>query len=103
MNKKLLSILSICKKAGKVISGEFSVLKAIQSETAVYIIIAENASQNTQKKFKDKATYYNIDYVVYGDKDALSHAIGNVNRTTFAITDEGFYKKMKMYIEEEIK
>ncbi len=28
MNKKLLSMLSICQKAGKIVSGEFAVEKA---------------------------------------------------------------------------
>lgn len=103
MNKKILSILSICKKAGKILSGEYAVEKAIQEKKALYVIIPEDASDNTKKKFINKATYYKIDYIVYGQKEILSHAIGAVNKTTYAIMEEGFYKTLKENIKKDIK
>lgn len=102
MNKKLLSMLSICQKAGKIASGDFAVEKALQNGSAFYIIIASDASQNTKKKFENKAFYYKTDCVIFGEKVLLSHSIGKVNRTVFAILDEGFYDKIKLYIESDI-
>lgn len=102
MNKKLLSMLSICQKAGKIVSGDFAVEKALQNGSAFYIIIANDASQNTKKKFENKAFYYKTDCVIFGEKVLLSHSIGKVNRTVFAILDEGFYNKIKLYIESDI-
>ena len=102
MNKKLLSMLSICQKAGKIASGEFAVEKALQDGSAFYIIIANDASENTKKKFENKAFYYKTDCVIFGEKAVLSHSIGKANRTVFAILDEGFYNKIKLYIESDI-
>lgn len=103
MNKKLLSMLSICQKAGKIASGEFAVEKALQDGSAYYIIISKDASENTKKKFQNKAFYYKVENTVYGEKEVLSHSIGKVNRTVFAILDEGFFKKIKQYIDDESK
>ncbi len=103
MNKKLLSMLSICQKAGKIVSGEFAVEKALQGGSALYVIIANNASENTKKKFENKSFYYKIEYIIYGEKEVLSNSIGKYNRTVFAILDEGFYKKIREYIENDIK
>lgn len=103
MNKKLLSMLSICQKAGKIVSGEFAVEKALQDGSALYVIIANNASENTKKKFENKSFYYKIEYIIYEEKEVLSNSIGKYNRTVFAILDEGFYKKIREYIENDIK
>lgn len=103
MNKKLLSLLSICQKAGKIVSGEFAVEKALQDGSALYVIIANDASQNTKKKFENKSFYYKIDYNIYGEREILSHSIGKINRAVFAILDEGFSNKIKQYIQDDIK
>lgn len=103
MNKKLQSMLSLCQKAGKMASGEFAVEKALQDGSALYVIIASDASENTKKKFENKAFYYKIENVIFGEKEKLSHSIGKFNRTVFAILDEGFYLKIKEYIENDIK
>ena len=46
---RALSMLSIAAKAGKVQSGGFLTEKAIQEGVAYFVIIAEDASGNTQK------------------------------------------------------
>ena len=103
MNRKLLSMLSICQKAGKIASGDFAVEKALQERNALYVIIANDASENTKKKFENKAFYYKVESVIYGEKEQLSHCIGKFNRAVFAILDVGFCKKIMQYIENDIK
>ena len=46
-------MLSIAKKAGKVASGEFMTENAVKSGGAALVIVAEDASDNTKKKFKN--------------------------------------------------
>lgn len=103
ITRKLMSMMSLCQKAGKMVSGELSVEKAIQSGAVLYVIVPEDASKNTIEKFKNKTNYYEIDFVVYGEKEILSHAIGKVNRTVIGITDEGFSYKIKEHIENITK
>ena len=46
---KILSMLGLAKKAGKLAGGEFSVEKAVKSGRAAVVIVAADASQNTHK------------------------------------------------------
>lgn len=82
-------------KAGKVVSGEFSVETAIKDGQVFLCIVAGDASDNTKKKFKNMCTYRNIDLIEFGDKTLLGAAIGKEFRATIGIVDEGFAKTIK--------
>jgi ribosomal protein L7Ae-like RNA K-turn-binding protein len=92
--QKLLNLLGLAKRAGKLITGEELVIKSIQMEKARLVFIASDASENTKKKISDKATYYEVPFTMSFDTDTLSHAIG-ANRKAVAISDSGFAKKME--------
>lgn len=63
MFHKSLSLLSICQRAGKLVSGEVAVENAIRSHEVCLIIVSEDASENTKKKFKNSSEYYKIDFM----------------------------------------
>lgn len=50
---KILSYLGFATRARKAVSGEFSVEKSIKQRKAKLVIVSEEASQNTRKKFTD--------------------------------------------------
>ena len=81
---KVLSLISLATKAGRCASGEFM--------TASLVVVAEDASDNTKKKFRDMCKFYKVPMIVYGDKDTLGHAMGKQFRASLAILDEGFAK-----------
>lgn len=65
---KVLSMLGIAAKAGGVASGEFSTEKAVKDGRAWLVIVASDASENTQKHFRDMTTFYEVPMYVYGEK-----------------------------------
>lgn len=100
MNKKILSMFSLCQRAGFMISGEISVEKSVQSGEALIVIVPEDASENTKEKFENKAKHYNINFYIFSDKQTLSHAIGKDNRSVFAITSENFSRRIVELLEK---
>lgn len=90
MRNKTLSLIGLASRARKVSSGEFSVEKAIKSYNAFLVIIAEDASDNTKKKFSDMCSYYETPIIFYSSKDELGHSIGKEYRASLAILDENF-------------
>ena len=90
MNKKVLSLLSLCMKARKLEIGETACEIALQNGGAKLVLIAEDASVGTGKKFVNKAFYYKVPVVFYGSRDEISKAIGKENRVVVAVTDSGF-------------
>lgn len=94
MDKKLFQILGLCQKAGKLASGETGCLNAIRNSSAELIIVAEDASDNTKKKFSDSAGFYNRKLIAIGDKLELGRAIGKDERAVLCVIDSGFAKKI---------
>ena len=89
-NRKILNLLGLAQKAGKVASGEFSAEKAIKSGQAKMAVISADASGNTTKKFENMCKWYHVPVIIFADKASLGHCLGRTDRTSVAVTDEGF-------------
>lgn len=94
LSNEMMSILGLCARARQLSSGSI-LLNDIRNHKVKIVIIAEDASDNTKKKITDKCHYYCIDYVVMGDADSISKAIGKNNRVALGILDKGFADKIK--------
>lgn len=89
VSKKIYSYIGLAQKAGKLAAGEFLTEKAIKEGKAKLILIAEEASANTRKKFIDSGTYYSIPVYLLGSKEELGHAMGKEFRASAAVLEEG--------------
>ena len=86
---RVISMISIAAKGRNLVSGEFAVEKAVKCGKAYLVVVAEDASDNTKKQFRNMCEFYEVPMVVYGNKDTLGHFIGMQMRANIAITDEG--------------
>ena len=98
---KALSLIGLATKAGKTVSGEFSTEKEVKSKRAALVIVADDASDNTKKKFKNMCDYYHVPICFYKDKDTLGHAMGKQFRASLAILDEGLAKGIRKHMDTE--
>ena len=57
---KALSMIGLATKAGKVASGEFCTEKEVKSGRACLVIVADDASDNTKKKFQNMCDFYQV-------------------------------------------
>mgnify|MGYP003159761849 CR=1 FL=1 len=57
---RVLSMLGIAAKAGSVASGEFSTEKAVKEGRAYLVIVAQDASDNTKKMFRNMTDFYQV-------------------------------------------
>ena len=85
----VLRMIGLAAKAGKVVSGEFMTENAVKSKEAYLVIIAQDVSNNTRKKFGNMCSCYKVEMCEYADKDALGHAIGKEFRASLAVIDKG--------------
>ena len=102
MHKRVKSLLGLCQKAGLLVSGAYACEKALQERTAKLVVVALDASDNTRKKFVNKAFYYEVPTLLYGDMETLSRTIGKANRAVAIITDEKMAGKVANEIEVAI-
>lgn len=95
MINRFFSLLGLCQKAGRLKSGEFQTESAVKDGSAWLVIIAEDSSDNTKKKFKDMCSFYEVECMELGTKETLAMAIGKELRSSLAVCDEGFANSLK--------
>ncbi len=92
---RILSAISLATKAGKTVSGEFSVEKAVKEGKAKLVVVSAEASDNTKKMFKNMCEFYKVPAYFYGTKEGLGHFMGKEFRASMAVTDEGLAKAVE--------
>lgn len=98
MNKpKLLSLLGLAMRAGKLVTGEGLTITDIRKNKTNIVFVASNASDNTKKKIKDKCLFYQVPYNDELTQEEISQAIGRL-RMVCGVNDPGFAKKMEELI-----
>lgn len=86
---KVLSLLGLAMRGHNLVAGEFQTENAVKDGSAMLVIVAEDASENTKKLFRDKGSFYNVPVLSYGTKEMLGRAIGREQRSSLAVTDAG--------------
>ena len=91
-NNRVLSLIGLATKAGKTVSGEFSTEKSVKTGKGLLVIVAEDASENTKKKFRNMCSFYEVPIFFFSDKESLGRAMGKEYRACLAVQDENFAK-----------
>lgn len=100
-NSKILSLIGLATKAGKIVSGEFSTEKSVKTGNGFLVVAAEDASENTKKKFRNMCSFYQVPICFYGDKESLGRAMGKEYRACLAVQDENFAKAIMKELGKE--
>ena len=93
-NDRILSLLGLAIKSGNLVSGEFMTEKAVKGRKAHLVIVSEEASDNTKKKFKNMCSFYEVPLYFYETMEELGHCIGKTFRASLAVTSEGLAKSI---------
>mgnify|MGYP005805722077 FL=1 len=102
-NKKARFLIGLSMKAGKIAGGEFAAEKAVKQGKAYLLVLAEDASANTEKKFRNMCAYYGVPLVRYLDKEALGKAIGREYRACLAVLDENLAREIRQQLAQQEK
>lgn len=105
---KVYALLGFAQKAGKLVSGDDSVFAALGKKKLKLVIVAEDLSENSRKKFEQKLYAVNNEkkrdvktpVCRFGTKAALGHAIGKSPRGLIAVMDENFAQAIAKKLEE---
>lgn len=93
-NDRLLNFLGICKRAGYLISGADTVVKAVTEHKALLVLYASDVSDNSLKPVLKAAQAQDVPArCLNRTKDELSFALGR-HCGIIAATDAGFAKKI---------
>ena len=99
MNTRILNMLGIANKAGKLVTGEDSVISGLQKRKVKMVFVSNDASASTVDKFDKKCFFYHVDCITLFNYEELSSAIGR-NRKIVGVTDSGICDAIKKIMEE---
>ena len=93
MRRDDLRFLGLIRRAGKLSIGEENIRQAVRAGKARLILLAEDASQNAEKRAGTFAERANVPLLrLDEDKDTLCRALGVNGGAMFAVCDPGFAK-----------
>ena len=102
-NNKVLSLVGLATKAGKTVSGEFSTEKSVKTGKGLLVIVAEDASENTKKKFRNMCSFYEVPLYILSDKETLGHSMVKEFRASLAVQDWNFAQAIMKALDGEGK
>lgn len=102
-NAKCLQLLGIARRAGKLLFGEEPCLRAVRDHTGLLVIMDDQVSQNTEKRFVNACAHHGMGLWRFDREEGMNvaHAVGRERNKTIALTDQGFYTKL-LQLEEEV-
>lgn len=100
VRKKVLSMLGLAARSRNVASGGFATEKAVKSGKAYLVIVSEDASDNTKKKFRNMCEFYEVPFYLFGEMEMLGHSIGKQERTSLAVLNEGFADSIQKHLKD---
>lgn len=87
---KILSLIGLAKKAGRISEGSDFSEDAIRHGKAKLVIVAADTSENGKKAIRDCCEHYKVKYILYATKTELGRAVGAELRSVVSVNDDGF-------------
>ncbi len=87
---KFHSLLGFAQKAGKLVSGEEAVEGAVKKGSCFLVVLAQDSSDNTKRKFGNMAKHRGVFLLVAEEKETLGRIIGKPRRAVIGVLDKGF-------------
>lgn len=101
MRDRVYSFMGLAMKAGKLVSGGETCEKAVKRGNVFLLIVSEDASNNTVKKFGDACKRREIPFYQFGEKEAIGRLLGEKIRSVVAVTDIQLARNLKRLIDEQ--
>lgn len=86
-NEKFNRLLGLAARAGKLAIGEGRASDCIRKKKAHLVIVSEDASLNTKKKFKNSCEFYSVTIAECEDRYMLGRCIGRDFAVVLAVED----------------
>lgn len=98
---RLLGMVGLCARAGKLKSGESACEQLLKSGDALLLLMDEEISPRGEKQLADACVYAGVELVrVPGGK--LGAAIGKPGRMAACVVDPGFADRIKALAAQQI-
>lgn len=96
--EKVIRLIGLAKRAGKVRAGTFITEKLLRENKALFVVIAKDGSPGQKEKLINLCKSSKAEYIVISDKEKLGNIIGKEEILSVVITDINFVNGIKKEI-----
>ncbi len=90
MEKKLIGLLGLCRKSGNLACGASATENAIKTKKCFLVMVADDAGESTEKKFKNLCDKQKVKLIVYKTKSWLGYAVGFDEKAVIGVKNKDF-------------
>ncbi|MBE5806517.1 MAG: 50S ribosomal protein L7ae [Clostridiales bacterium] len=91
---KILGLLGLARRAGKIVSGADAVKEAYMKKKLKLVILSEDASERTKSNFYNLIDRQFVNICEFSTMDELGHIIGKTPKAVIGIKDINFAKEI---------
>ena len=104
-DRNIENYIGLCRAAGGITTGFDLVLGEVRRKKAVFVLIADDASERTRKQISDKCEFYEVKYFPAGmTAEELAHRIGKKSAcAAAAFTGRGPCRPLLALFEERAR
>ena len=95
MTDKVLSMLGLARRAGKLIYGSENAVNSARQGKAYLVIMAGDASDRTKKLLRNKCKSFSVPLFEYSTKADLGSALGKSDISALSVSDRNFAKAIE--------
>lgn len=95
-NPKFLSLLGMCRRAGKLSCGHDGAIGSVRSKTAKLCLLSSDSSERLRKEIEREANFENRNIpvvILFSTMEDIRKATG-LKSAVLSVNDEGFAKTM---------
>ncbi len=95
MKSKFLNFLGLARRSGNLILGGNLNENVVKRRNLKLLIIASDASSNTEKKFTDMCTYSSVPFITGVGKEEMGLSLGKGEISVIGVKDPNMAEKLK--------
>lgn len=90
VNNRILGLLGLATRAGKIVFGSEAVIETIHKNKAKLVILATNTSNKTKENIKYICEKKQVPIIEFETIENISSAIGKENKAVICVKDKNF-------------
>lgn len=98
-NDKVLNLLGLAYKAGKIVCGAAAAEQHLRKQAAYILLLAEDCGANNEEKYLRLSTQKDINVIRRYTKEQLGQALGRAQTAVVVLTDKGFADAMSKAVQ----
>lgn len=99
-SEKFFRLLGLATRMRGIVFGEGAVKDAIKGGKAELVVLSQDASDNTKKKFFNSCEFYSVNILEYSDRFTLGRYTGREFAVVLAITNQGIANEMRLCLDD---